>query len=91
MLEKIEMESVLIEFETKVLPEEIFFEFREFVPKPVRCFNCQEFGHVAKMCKGKRRCARCGGEQEMGIVKREWNQSAVILEGITALLIGVVK
>lgn len=25
----------------------------------MRCFKCQEFGHIAKVCKGKRRCARC--------------------------------
>ncbi len=48
--EKIETESVLVEFETKVLPEEIFFGFmkyrvREFIPKPMRCFSCQEFEH----------------------------------------------
>lgn len=69
--EKRGTETILIEFDTKVLPEEIFFgvmkySVREFMPKPMRCYNWQEFGHIAKMCKGKRRCARCGGEHEYG-------------------------
>lgn len=32
----------------------------------MRCYKCQEFGHVAKVCKGKRRCARCSGDYEYG-------------------------
>ncbi|XP_014891407.1 uncharacterized protein LOC106949576 isoform X3 [Poecilia latipinna] len=69
--ERIETETVLLEFETKEMPREVFFglirfSVREYMPKPVRCFNCQEFGHIAKMCKGKRRCARCSGDHEYG-------------------------
>ncbi len=94
--EKTETESVLVEFETKVLPEETFFGFmkyrvREFIPKPMRCFNCQEFEHVAKVCKGGGDVLDVVENMNMGIVKRERNQSAVIVEGITVLLIGVVK
>lgn len=32
----------------------------------MRCYNCQEFGHIAKVCKGERKCARCGGGHEYG-------------------------
>lgn len=32
----------------------------------MRCYNCQEFGHVAKGCKKQRRCARCGGDHDYG-------------------------
>ena len=32
----------------------------------MRCFTCQEYGHVADLCKGKRRCARCGGDHGYG-------------------------
>lgn len=28
----------------------------------MRRYKCQEFAHIAKMCKGKERCARCGWE-----------------------------
>ena len=32
----------------------------------MRCFKCQKFGHIAKFCKEKRRCARCSGDHEYG-------------------------
>lgn len=70
-IKKKETETILIEFEGKVLPKEVYFGFiryrvREYIPKPTRCFNCQKFGHVAKVCKEKKRCARCSGEHDYG-------------------------
>lgn len=38
----------------------------EYIPKPMRCYNCQRFCHTAKSCKFRRRCARCGEEHEYG-------------------------
>ena len=43
--EKKESETVVVEFDTKTIPRELYFGFvkynvREFVPKPMRCFNC---------------------------------------------------
>lgn len=35
--------------------------------KSMRCFKCQQFGHMAKVCKGKRRCARCGRDHDYGM------------------------
>lgn len=32
----------------------------------MRCYNCHEFGHVAKGCKKQRRCARYGGDHDYG-------------------------
>jgi len=69
--EKKESETVVVEFDAKTIPKEIYFGFikysvREFVPKPMRCFNCQEYGHIASRCTGKRRCGRCGGDHEYG-------------------------
>ncbi len=42
------------------------YDVREFIPAPLRCFKCQRMGHTAGQCKGKQRCARCGGEHDYG-------------------------
>lgn len=65
-VEKKATESVLIEFNTKEMPRELYYGFmryrvREFIHKPMRCFKCQKFGHAAKVCKGQQTCAKCGG------------------------------
>lgn len=61
----------MLEFDTNELPKEVYFRFimyrvKKFLPKPIRRFNCQEFKHIAKYCKGKKRCVRCGGERKYG-------------------------
>ena len=38
------------------------FQVRPYIPPPLRCFQCQKFGHVAAICRGKKRCGKCGGE-----------------------------
>lgn len=68
-MEKKETESILVEFETKEIPKDLYFEYvrytvRKFTPKAMKCFKCQDYGHIAKVCKGKRRCARFGGDHE---------------------------
>ncbi|XP_029831964.2 uncharacterized protein LOC115316666 [Ixodes scapularis] len=35
-------------------------EVTEYIAAPPRCFNCQALGHIAKYCKGKTKCKRCG-------------------------------
>lgn len=65
-------ETVSIEFEEESVPKKVFLGFmsypvRMFVPKPMRCFNCQRFGHTAKNCKRQKRCARCGGDHDYGL------------------------
>lgn len=58
-------EGIMIVFDEERLPTRVTlgymnYRVREYIPNPVRCYNCQRFGHVAKVCKGKKRCARCG-------------------------------
>lgn len=50
--------TVMIEFEGENVLKRVFLGFvsfpvRVYVPKPLRCFNCQKFGHTAKNCKEK--------------------------------------
>ncbi|XP_048251529.1 uncharacterized protein LOC125379297 [Haliotis rufescens] len=35
-----------------------------YVPNPLRCYKCQQFGHGAKTCTRKARCFRCSGIHE---------------------------
>ena len=68
---RVDSKTVLIEFEGQCVPKKVFLGFmsypvRVYVPKSLRCFNCQRFGHIAKNYKEKRRCARCGGDHEHG-------------------------
>jgi len=31
-----------------------------YIPNPLRCFNCQKYGHGKNTCKGRETCANCG-------------------------------
>lgn len=68
---RMESLSVEIRFDGAILPDKVKLGFisysvRPFVPPPLRCYNCQKYGHVAMVCKAKKRCARCGGEHDYG-------------------------
>ncbi|XP_050706917.1 uncharacterized protein LOC126992299 [Eriocheir sinensis] len=41
------------------------YRVRPFVEEPTRCFKCQKFGHVARLCRGSRlTCAVCAGNHD---------------------------
>ena len=57
-------ESVCITFEEDI-PERVYIDYvcyrvRPYEEAPLRCFCCQEYGHVAAVCRGERKCGRCG-------------------------------
>ena len=69
--EKTDSETVLLEFEGGQLPSRVFlgcvsYPVRVYVQRPLRCYNCQRFGHTAPNCKEQRRCARCRGDHGYG-------------------------
>ena len=60
--------TVFIDFTPHVqaLPEFLTFGYyrcrvRQFIPDPIRCYQCQRFGHMRGECHDKIRCAKCGG------------------------------
>ncbi|GFU45941.1 RNA-directed DNA polymerase from mobile element jockey [Trichonephila clavipes] len=34
-------------------------KIRPYIPNPLRCFNCQSFGHSQTSCRGQLTCSRC--------------------------------
>ncbi|XP_046402573.1 uncharacterized protein LOC124168397 [Ischnura elegans] len=57
--------SVILTFASDSLPDKVFvgytsYQVRPYIPNPMRCFNCQHFGHISSRCRGTAACARCG-------------------------------
>lgn len=62
---------LVVTFNTTTLPDTLLagyirYEVRVFIPNPLRCFNCQRFGHGSKFCKQSARCFRCGDAPHEG-------------------------
>ena len=60
--------SYILTFNTPHLPEYILAGYLNirvncFIPNPLRCFNCQKFGHGANRCRHKKVCAKCGQQE----------------------------
>lgn len=59
--------AVIIAFEDE-LPKEVFIHLRRYkvsvyIPKPIRCNNCQVFGHKAAECEASTTvCSRCSSK-----------------------------
>lgn len=64
-----ESSAVMLTFMEETLPEKVMlgylcFRVKKYERPPLRCFNCQRFGHVAVACKGKRRCGKCSEDHD---------------------------
>lgn len=71
--------SVLVIFDGDQLPSEVSFFYvklkvEPFINNPRLCFNCFQFGHLAKKCRNDKRCPMCGEKEHdgdcVGIVPR---------------------
>ena len=57
--------SVLLCFAATFLPQVVSigylrFKIRPYKPPPLRCFNCNRYGHTGKHCRSSQRCKKCG-------------------------------
>ncbi|MBJ3201368.1 hypothetical protein JGB54_23085, partial [Salmonella enterica subsp. enterica serovar Agona] len=56
--------TVILTFGTPTLPSAIHAGYlrcsvRPYIPNPLRCFQCQVYGHSVRSCRGTAICARC--------------------------------
>lgn len=56
---------IIFTFATIDLPEYLHVGYekmylREYIPLPMKCKNCQRYGHLAKFCKNDSICHNCG-------------------------------
>ncbi len=42
-----------------------------YIKPALRCFNCQQLGHVADVCEGNKGCCKCGEEHDLNVVITE--------------------
>ena len=59
--------TAIVTFRRNKLPEHIDFGYLRmkvypYIPNPMRCFNCQRFGHSSPKCKHNKICNICGEE-----------------------------
>jgi hypothetical protein len=60
--------ALIITFSGNVLPSSIKMGFEHckvtpFIPYPLRCFKCQQFGHHGNSCTRKTKCAKCSSTE----------------------------
>ena len=69
--ESIKTNTLFVTFNTPTPPKELkigyyIVKVQMYIPNPLRCFNCQKFGHSKKFCKNRLACWKCGGEGHDG-------------------------
>ncbi|GFX96291.1 putative RNA-directed DNA polymerase from transposon X-element [Trichonephila clavipes] len=56
---------LILTFSTPDLPQTVknglhTMPVRPYIPNPLRCFQCQRYGHSKNVCRGQPTCPRCG-------------------------------
>ena len=67
----IKTNTLFVTFDSPTPPEKIKLGYvivnvQRYIPNPLRCFQCQKFGHSKKWCKNKISCWKCGSEGHGG-------------------------
>lgn len=62
--EIINTKHIILTFNSPKLPTHIIAGYlncpvRPYIPNPLRCFNCQRFGHSTATCRSSETCSRC--------------------------------
>ncbi|GFU54960.1 uncharacterized protein TNCV_3090471 [Trichonephila clavipes] len=60
----LDTKHLILTFATPDLPQSVKAAYlncpvRPYIPNPLRCFQCQRFGHSKLTCRGQATCARC--------------------------------
>ena len=60
--------TYVLSFNTTILPKKVKVAFLSvnvevYIPNPLRCYQCQVFGHHEVYCMRKPICGNCGGER----------------------------
>ena len=67
----IPINTLFLTFGSPELPKEITVGYLKvkvalFFPNPMRCFNCNMFGHTSQCCKDAAKCTGCGKDKHEG-------------------------
>ena len=62
-------ETVLLTFNTTSLPPFVTIGLKQhrvktYIPQPVRCYNCNRYGHTSTYCTTKIKCPNCAGNHK---------------------------
>ena len=68
---EIKTNTLFITFDRHTPPEKLKIGYyivnvQPYIPNPLRCFQCQKFGHSKKWCKNNQACWKCGSEGHDG-------------------------
>ena len=69
--EKVPTNTLFLTFNTPDFPKEITVSYLKvkvalFISNPMRCFNCNKFGHTSQQCKVAAKCPGCGKDKHEG-------------------------
>jgi len=67
--EMTESKSVFLQFTTADLSSEVklgymLFCVKQYIPRPLRSFKCNRYGHMTNHCRGNLHCSICSGEHK---------------------------